>query len=602
MLNLRKQIDFGLLGEEGDHPLVNKMELDDYLSEETSPSPPAVKVARIPVSRVYQRRRSVDDTNQNSPPCTPGSNGAPRTHTRLPSSGGGGGSFQYFTTPSPTQPQARVTRLFSKPTKKSLSKTSPEKSENLNLSRKLQKSVNTNPFTPQGESQTGRKRQFYRYSSTPALEKFKKLEFDEHEPSPVKRIRVADFSVTNSRYQEEFLEIGEIASGEFGCVKRARHRLDGVDYAVKISKKNLDYVSRHDEKMALNEVFAHAALIKHKHFVRYYNSWVEGGHVYIQNEFCRGGSLSLRIKEMKSCGQQFTETELRKIVVQILKGLQYIHNKQLVHLDIKPDNILIAVEDESSTAAAAAREGSHVDYKIGDLGHVAHIFTDNISPPEPEEGDCRYMAPEFLQMNVDPQHLYKADIFSLGLTMYEAASLSPLPRNSGDDEELYSAVRRGQLPYLPHYSDKFNSLLARMVTPSLTARPDTAQLLAETHPKCNLLLEWGDGGGHEHGAGSGSDHATDSTDNTSEDTSLEEFDLSNTENMDNSKLDLIKAQERIFNLEKQLKSKDSQISHLNDSLKSIDTSIKESSLNNDEKVQKYEALLRKIKVELQSAR
>ena len=109
MLNLRKQIDFGLLGEEGDHPLVNKMELDDYLSEETSPSPPAVKVARIPVSRVYQRRRSVDDTNQNSPPCTPGSNGAPRTHTRLPSSGGGGGSFQYFTTPSPTQPQARVT-------------------------------------------------------------------------------------------------------------------------------------------------------------------------------------------------------------------------------------------------------------------------------------------------------------------------------------------------------------------------------------------------------------------------------------------------------------------------------------------------------------
>ena len=254
-----------------------------------------------------------------------------------------------------------------------------------------------------------------------------------------------------------------------------------------------------------------------------------------------------------------------------------------------------------SSSDSSPGEFDKVYYKIGDLGHVApvHAGEGGLSP---EEGDCRYMAPEFLQMNVDPQHLYKADIFSLGLTMYEAASLSPLPRNSGDDEQLYAAVRRGQLPYLPHYSDKFNSLLARMVTPSLTARPDTAQLLAETHPKCNLLLEWGDGGGHEHGAGSGSDHATDSTDNTSEDTSLEEFDLSNTENMDNSKLDLIKAQERIFNLEKQLKSKDSQISHLNDSLKSIDTSIKESSLNNDEKVQKYEALLRKIKVELQSAR
>jgi hypothetical protein len=43
-------------------------------------------------------------------------------------------------------------------------------------------------------------------------------------------------------------------------------------------------VNSHDEKVAMNEVFAHAALIKHKHVVRYYNSWVEKGqvsHVFI---------------------------------------------------------------------------------------------------------------------------------------------------------------------------------------------------------------------------------------------------------------------------------------------------------------------------------
>jgi hypothetical protein len=38
-------------------------------------------------------------------------------------------------------------------------------------------------------------------------------------------------------------------------------------------------VNSHDEKVAMNEVFAHAALIKHKHVVRYYNSWVEKGQV-----------------------------------------------------------------------------------------------------------------------------------------------------------------------------------------------------------------------------------------------------------------------------------------------------------------------------------
>lgn len=409
------------------------------------------------------------------------------------------------------------------------------------------------------------------------------------EPSPVKRIRVSDFSVSNSRYEEEFLEISELASGEFGCVKRARHRLDGVDYAVKISKKNLE-CSRHDEKMALNEVFAHAALIKHKHFVRYYSSWVENGNVFIQNELCRGGSLTNNIQHRRRTGQRFTEAELRRMIVQILKGLQYIHNKDLVHLDIKPDNILLACEDEAEAVAA----GSEVDYKIGDLGHVAHILADNISP---EEGDCRYMAPEFLQMTVDPHQLFKADIFSLGLTLYEAASLSPLPRNSYDDPS-YETLRTGSLPSLPLYSAKLNSLLGRMVNPDISARPDTAQLLADIQPRCNLLQEWRD-------CSSSSSHtaqpvqANTDTD-TSDDTSLEE--ITDTElTADNSKLELIKAHEKIFDLERELKSKDVQVAMLNDSLKALD-SMQDSNIGNDEKVEKYECLLKQIKLELQSNR
>ena len=578
MLKLRKQIDFNLLGDDND---VNQMDLDeDLLSEETSPSPPAIKFAKIPVSRVFNQRRSFDATNQNSPL-------SPESPCPTPS----GGSF--FTTPSPTQPSARLSSsLFSKPAKKSLSKISPapvsRKSEGLNLSRKLIKSVNTNPFTPLADSHTSRKRQFFRYSSTPALKNIKRLntsfcndfEDDEVEPSPVKRIRVSDFSVTNSRYQEEFLEISEIASGEFGCVKRARHRLDGVDYAVKISKKNLD-ASRYDEKMALNEVFAHAALIKHKHFVRYYNSWVENGQVYIQNEFCRGGSLSKKIQEMRKSGLKFTETELRKIVVQILKGLQYIHNKQLVHLDIKPDNILIAIDDDTREVKSSS-DVSSCDYKIGDLGHVAHIYSDNISP---EEGDCRYMAPEFLQMDVDPKQLYKADIFSLGLTLFEAASLTSLPKNSYDDPG-YENYRRGRLPQLSDYSSKFNNLLSRMVTPDLSTRPDTSQLLAENHPKCNLLVEW------DHGA----ENVVESSVDTSEDSSLEEF---SPEPCSSNSLDLIKAQEKIFDLEKELRSKEVQMSSLNDSFRVIDGI---SNLSSDEKLEKYENLMKKLRSDLQSFR
>ena len=74
--------------------------------------------------------------------------------------------------------------------------------------------------------------------------------------------------------------------------------------------------------MAMNEVFAHSALMKHKHVVRYYNSWVENGRIYIQNEFCEGGSLAAKIDELRQTGKRFSESELKKILLHVAKGLQ----------------------------------------------------------------------------------------------------------------------------------------------------------------------------------------------------------------------------------------------------------------------------------------
>ena len=74
-------------------------------------------------------------------------------------------------------------------------------------------------------------------------------------------------------------------------------------------------------------------------------------------------------------------------------------------------------------------------------------------PDQVEEGDCRYLPKEILAE--DFQYLTKADIFSLGLSIYEAASGSPLPKNG----EKWQELRSGLLPYLSHYSKDFNDLL-----------------------------------------------------------------------------------------------------------------------------------------------
>merc|ERR1719219_541060 len=278
----------------------------------------------------------------------------------------------------------------------------------------------------------------------------------------------------------------------------------------------------------MNEVFAHSALIKHKHVVRYYNSWVENGRVYIQNEYCEGGSLAAKIQEFRNSGKRFTESELKRILLHLAKGLDYIHSKLLVHLDVKPENIFVSldypmrinehsnqtspntenaakVNNENINKATSTEEeifsgnestdsGHHsgtvkkscikmdssnsnspvddrVSYKIGDLGHVAPIHGDSI----PEEGDCRYMAPELLEHVINRELLAKADIFSLGLTLFEAASLRELPKNSLEDLE-YENLKAGQLPYLEGYSKDFNNLLKAMVNPDPRARPSASKL------------------------------------------------------------------------------------------------------------------------------
>ena len=237
-------------------------------------------------------------------------------------------------------------------------------------------------------------------------------------------------------------------------------------YAIKMTKKPLKANSR-SEQTAMREVFAGAAMMKHKHIVRYYNSWVEAGLVFIQNEFCDGGSLGSLIDQHRLHQTHLSEAELRRLMCHIGKGLQYVHSLQLAHLDVKPGNILI------STSYEEAGDDQRT-YKLADFGHVVPLEGEEV---EPEEGDCRYMAPELLELNIDRSRLTHADVFSLGLSMYEAGSLMLLPRNSLDDPN-YENIKRGELECLDWYSDDLNSLISSTVRQDSRRRPSASEIVS----------------------------------------------------------------------------------------------------------------------------
>ena len=150
MLKLKKTIDFNLLGDDESEAVRGEdpgavMDLDDDLSEETSPSPPPLKLARIKVSS------SSPGLQFSSPPCS-------SPLSRL---------GQFFCSPSPPQTTARTgSRLFPRPptaARKSFSQLELERGRKSVGKLGGSHVVNTNPFTPLVDSQTkNRKRQFYR--------------------------------------------------------------------------------------------------------------------------------------------------------------------------------------------------------------------------------------------------------------------------------------------------------------------------------------------------------------------------------------------------------------------------------------------------------
>lgn len=280
------------------------------------------------------------------------------------------------------------------------------------------------------------------------------------------------------RFKAEFKEIGMLGQGSFSKVFRARHRLDGKEYAVKRSIREINRDSEEFQQF-IQEVQVLAHVPPHPGVVRYYSAWTEpgtdgGDKLFTQLELC---SASLGAHQ-SLLGEQLPERDIVEIARQIGTALQHLHEHGVAHMDIKPSNIYIKLppdEWQHDINANQSKDGRALppgtQFKLGDFGQASRLKVDDIREASVSEGDSRYLPLEI--MNGDYSRLHKGDMFALGATLFELASGTELPSGG----PAYQDLRRGKVPLLPTYSTYLSRLIRNLMSPDPDNRPSAGKML-----------------------------------------------------------------------------------------------------------------------------
>ncbi|XP_041960651.1 LOW QUALITY PROTEIN: STE20-like serine/threonine-protein kinase [Alosa sapidissima] len=261
--------------------------------------------------------------------------------------------------------------------------------------------------------------------------------------------------------------IGELGDGAFGKVYKAQNKQTGVLAAAKV----IDTKSEEELEDYMVEIDILASC-DHKNIVKLLDAFYFENKLWILIEFCAGGAVDAVMLELE---RPLTEPQIRVVCRQTLEALIYLHDNKVIHRDLKAGNILLTLEG---------------DVKLADFG-VSAKNTKTFQRRDSFIGTPYWMAPEVVmcETSKDRPYDFKADVWSLGITLIELAQVEP-PNHEMNPMRVLLKIAKAEPPTLMQpskWSPEFSDFLRRSLDKNVDNRWSPVQLLQ--HPFVSSVLD-----------------------------------------------------------------------------------------------------------------
>nr|XP_031297939.1 serine/threonine-protein kinase Nek1 isoform X5 [Camelus dromedarius] len=252
---------------------------------------------------------------------------------------------------------------------------------------------------------------------------------------------------------EKYVRVQKIGEGSFGKAILVKSTEDGRQYVIK--EINISRMSNKEREESRREV-AVLANMKHPNIVQYRESFEENGSLYIVMDYCEGGDLFRRINAQK--GVLFQEDQILDWFVQICLALKHVHDRKILHRDIKSQNIFLT------------KDGT---IQLGDFG-IARVLNSTVELARTCIGTPYYLSPEICE---NKPYNNKSDVWALGCVLYEMCTLKHA-FEAGSMKNLVLKIISGSFPPVSlHYSHDLRSLLSQLFKRNPRDRPSVNSIL-----------------------------------------------------------------------------------------------------------------------------